>query len=89
MWIDGGRVGTGDDKEAGGCHGSIFGNSGKGTPVNYSQGRWPANVIHDGSDEVLAGFPVTTSGGKVLTGGIEWANIAGFSKLRSQVTPAT
>lgn len=25
-------------------------------------GRWPANVIHDGSDEVLAGFPETTSG---------------------------
>ena len=22
------------------------------------KGRWPANVIHDGSDEVLAGFPV-------------------------------
>lgn len=21
------------------------------------QGRWPANIIHDGSDEVLAGFP--------------------------------
>lgn len=21
--------------------------------------RWPANVVHDGSDEVLAGFPVT------------------------------
>jgi hypothetical protein len=68
MWIDGGRVGTGDDKEAGGCHGSIFGNSGKGTPVNYSQGRWPANVIHDGSDEVLAGFPVTTSGGQHYRG---------------------
>jgi site-specific DNA-methyltransferase (adenine-specific) len=26
------------------------------------EGRWPANVIHDGSDEVLAGFPTTTSG---------------------------
>ena len=26
-------------------------------------GRWPANVIHDGSDEVLAGFPDTESGG--------------------------
>ena len=26
-------------------------------------GRWPANLIHDGSPEVLAGFPVTTSGG--------------------------
>jgi site-specific DNA-methyltransferase (adenine-specific) len=25
-------------------------------------GRWPANLIHDGSDEVLACFPVTTSG---------------------------
>lgn len=24
-------------------------------------GRWPANLIHDGSDEVLAGFPNTTS----------------------------
>lgn len=26
------------------------------------QGRWPANVIHDGSEEVLAVFPETTSG---------------------------
>ncbi len=25
-------------------------------------GRWPANILHDGSDEVLAGFPETTSG---------------------------
>lgn len=25
-------------------------------------GRWPANVIHDGSDEVLAAFPFTQSG---------------------------
>ena len=32
-----------------------------------SEGRWPANLIHDGSEEVLAGFPVTgasKSGGK-------------------------
>jgi len=33
-------------------------------------GRWPANLIHDGSDEVLAGFPVTTSGARV--GGDEY-----------------
>jgi DNA modification methylase len=26
-------------------------------------GRWPANLIHDGSDEVLRCFPETTSGG--------------------------
>lgn len=25
-------------------------------------GRWPANLIHDGSDEATAGFPDTTSG---------------------------
>lgn len=28
----------------------------------HSLGRWPANVIHDGSPEVLAGFPETQSG---------------------------
>lgn len=27
-----------------------------------SFGRWPANVVHDGSEEVLAGFPETVSG---------------------------
>ena len=27
-----------------------------------TEGRWPANVIHDGSDEVLEGFPTTKSG---------------------------
>lgn len=27
-------------------------------------GRWPANVIHDGSEEVLAGFPETASAGE-------------------------
>lgn len=26
------------------------------------QGRWPANLLHDGSEAVLAGFPDTTSG---------------------------
>jgi len=25
------------------------------------QGRWPANIIHDGSEEVLAGFPIANS----------------------------
>lgn len=28
------------------------------------QGRWPANIIHDGSDEVLAAFPDTKSGSR-------------------------
>jgi len=29
---------------------------------NAPSGRWPANLIHDGSDEATAGFPHTTSG---------------------------
>jgi hypothetical protein len=28
-----------------------------------TQGRWPANLIHDGSDEVVRLFPQTTNGG--------------------------
>ncbi len=37
-----------------------------GGPPQYKdtpQGRWPANFAHDGSDEVVGLFPVTTSGG--------------------------
>jgi DNA modification methylase len=30
--------------------------------VQNAQGRWPANLIHDGSDEVVGLFPTTTSG---------------------------
>lgn len=36
-----------------------------GCRVDGNDGRWPANVIHDGSDEVLAGFPNAKSGGNV------------------------
>jgi len=34
-----------------------------------TEGRFPANVLHDGSPEVLAGFPETTSGGYPPEGG--------------------
>ena len=30
--------------------------------ARYTHGRWPANVVHDGSEEVLALFPETSSG---------------------------
>lgn len=29
------------------------------------EGRWPANILHDGSDEVLAGFPLAKAGSSV------------------------
>ena len=33
------------------------------TAKAHAAGRWPANVMHDGSDEVVAGFPTTGSSG--------------------------
>ena len=41
-------------------------------------GRWPANVIHDGSAEVLSLFPVTTSGKAVV--GVGRGSADGASK---------
>jgi site-specific DNA-methyltransferase (adenine-specific) len=44
------------------------------------EGRWPANIIHDGSDEVLEGFPYSKAGkdtGKRGTGGI-WQKSSGI-----------
>ena len=56
--IDGSRVGTADGLGGGtkATSGFVNGYEGDGF-VASTQGRWPANVIYDGSDEVLAGFP--------------------------------
>lgn len=58
--LNGGAYSKGkqDDGEWGTMHRAVPG-------VDFVQptGRFPANLIHDGSEEVLAGFPVTTSGG--------------------------
>jgi DNA modification methylase len=63
--VDGCRVATDELK------GKVYNNSGdnlswggtygKGVVEGNSQGRWPANLIHDGSEEVVRGFPETTS----------------------------
>jgi site-specific DNA-methyltransferase (adenine-specific) len=42
-----------------GYGGGLKGGASIGLQAN---GRWPANVIHDGSEEVTAAFPETTSG---------------------------
>lgn len=60
--IDGCRVGTGDDKASGGNSGQTktqalhAGGIRVSSPTDYTLGRWPANVAHDGSDEVLEAF---------------------------------
>lgn len=66
--IDGCRVGTSKNVPASprGMQDRIYGAYGAQTGAesghNPNLGRWPANLIHDGSDEVLAGFPQQTSG---------------------------
>jgi site-specific DNA-methyltransferase (adenine-specific) len=75
--IDGCRVLTSDDLNGGAyaeqglrsVSGSLSPSGmnlpGKTTGKAFEQplGRWPANLIHDGSDEVLAAFPQSTSVG--------------------------
>jgi len=63
--VDGCRVGTDELK------GKVYNNNNTGwectsapsTIHGNEQGRWPSNLIHDGSDEVAGLFSVTTSGG--------------------------
>lgn len=51
------------DKGTTGIYGYFGGEAEPKDNVRYdSIGRWPANVIHDGSEDVLAGFPETQSG---------------------------
>jgi len=61
--IDGCRVGTEGARNNGRkVDSDIYGKMGPIERVDYGMGRWPANLLHDGSDEVLAAFPQTKSG---------------------------
>jgi len=65
--IDGSRVGSKRDSEQtqGSYNGSevaIVGQRQGGKIYPETLGRFPANIIHDGSDEVLAGFPDSKGG---------------------------
>lgn len=61
--IDGCRVGTSKDVPASASRSSQWfggnGETGGESGHNPNIGRWPANVIHDGSDEVVGLFPVS------------------------------
>lgn len=48
---------SGDERK--GAASGMYGAGAAFIPTNHEGGRWPANTIHDGSDEVLAGFPGT------------------------------
>ena len=64
--IDGSRVGTEESlaRPFNEANNQTFGKyENFGNPVEPVGGRWPANVIHDGSDEVVALFPDKAGGG--------------------------
>jgi site-specific DNA-methyltransferase (adenine-specific) len=66
--VDGCRVEAGSDHAANCSRSNVTGiwapHTGAGgvSTEAHPQGRWPANLIHDGSEEVLACFPDTKSG---------------------------
>jgi site-specific DNA-methyltransferase (adenine-specific) len=72
--IDGCRVGTDGGTAKGskpqGAGNGIYGAGlhGWGEITQLDAGRWPANLIHDGSDEVLAVFPQAKGQQGALTG---------------------
>ena len=56
--VDGCRVGTGEDtgRSRSGAN-NLFSGLGPQDSAAHDLGRWPANLIHDGSDEVVGLFP--------------------------------
>lgn len=82
--IDGCRVGSSKSVPAsprGGqdrIYGAYGAQTGDESGHNPNIGRWPANVIHDGSEEVLAGFPESASGSG---GRRETSTTKGFSTV--------
>jgi len=54
--------------------GRIYGmkaGEGRNGEMSQATGRWPANLIHDGSDEVVGLFPQTVSGGDFKQGMVQ------------------
>jgi len=71
--IDGCRVGTGEDRTQGGTGGmktSYVGGELENKVERATGGRFPANFIHDGSDEVIGLFP-DTSKSKATSRGLQ------------------
>lgn len=53
----GGRASLSGDEREGAARGMFQPGKTAGREYEPPKGRWPANLVHDGSEEVLAGFP--------------------------------
>lgn len=85
--IDGCRIPTGDHLR-GGTMGGIFGNGKPASkPEAGSIGRWPANLIHDGSEEVVAKFPTSSTTGQRKNTRTAQAEVGATTFRRSSNAP--
>lgn len=72
LWIDGGRIGDNagwsypNGRGGSGWHGRDSLANNLTEPMKATKGRWPANALHDGSPEVLDGFPDTGKSGTAV-----------------------
>lgn len=95
--IDGCRIGTEDNLNGGAYSGgskvladaTSYATGVNAGPFVQPTGRWPANVLHDGSDEVVGAFPNTHGAGAARKGSSdprqqEWSeNVANAPAKRS------
>ncbi len=97
LWIEGARIDASEadrmDSARPNCvgkqyHTNTYGNGKCGMTGVPPAGRWPANLIHDGSDEVLAAFPQSDRGGKERSGtGAPYNGLANSGKAFKQAVP--
>lgn len=87
--IDGCRVeGEAWSRPGSNAVGGVYGDFANDAPRSNDLGRFPANVLHDGSDEVVGAFPFTASG--AMPAGTVRRNGAGFTgKVRTLVDANT
>lgn len=91
--IDGCRVGidASDDIFAKNPHtvnqatNDIYGAFKAGSEYKVPAGRWPANIIHDGSEDVIAAFPNTETNPGTLRSDAKTGDIA-YAPIRSEGT---
>jgi site-specific DNA-methyltransferase (adenine-specific) len=75
--VDACRIVTGESTKRASNAGTNGAGWGMGTASNVNgsdTGRWPANVLHDGSDEVLAVFPDVHGAGRAQDKQEKWAD---------------
>jgi site-specific DNA-methyltransferase (adenine-specific) len=92
--IDGCRITTSEDDSIyaknphthsgfGHANAQVYGR-GKGSDYRLSSGRWPANLVHDGSEEVLDGFPAARSAGNYPSSSIGTGKGTTYLPLKPQ-----